>query len=240
LHCREAIEYAVNKKAVQDAYGGAIGGDIAGDFNPPWIAGAQNKTFYPNGAGNTGDLTAAKQQLTACGKPSGFSTTIAYRSDRPKEKNAAIAIQAALARVGIKLTLYGYPSADISTVIGTPSVVHKNSLGLSMYGWEADFPTGYGFMFATVDPAAIVSTGNSNIEEETNPAIETLFKQVVSLPTAAQREALYAQIDSKVMEDAGVVPLLYLKSLMYRPAAVTNVHVTYGYGMYDYTQLGLG
>src|SRR5256885_9916529 len=32
-----------------------------------------------------GDIAAAKQQLAMCGHPNGFTTNIAFRSDRPRE-----------------------------------------------------------------------------------------------------------------------------------------------------------
>ncbi len=41
------------------------------------------------------------------------------------------------------------------------------------------------------------------------------------------------------MGDAGIVPLLYRKDLLYRPSDATNVFVNESYGMYDYANIGL-
>lgn len=238
VHCRKAIEYAVDKTTVQAAYGGAVGGSIATDFLPPWIDSNTTNT-YPSGPDNTGDLNAAKNELAQCGSPAGFTTSVAFRSDRPKEKDAAVAVQAALARVGIQTNLFGYPSQDLPTVLGSPASVHQNHLGIMLSGWQADFPTGYGFLFATTDPQAITQSGNYNFEEETNPAVTALFNKVVGLSAIPDRAAVYRQIDDAVMQDATIIPLINSKSLIYRPDNLTNVHIQYGYGMYDYTQLGL-
>ena len=134
LHCREAIEYAVNKVDTQTAYGGPIaGGQIASTVDPPNIIGYKSFDDYNALTQRTGDMAAAKQQLQLCGQPNGFSTSLAYRSDRPKETAAATAIQASLALAGIKVTLKGFPSGPYYTdFAGVPSYVHSHDLGIAM------------------------------------------------------------------------------------------------------------
>jgi peptide/nickel transport system substrate-binding protein len=239
INCRIAAEYATNKSAYQAAYGGPVGGDVANSLLPPYIAGHTNADTYPDGPNNTGDLTKAKAALAACGKPNGFSTTIAFRSDRPKEKAAAEAMQVALARVGIKLSLYGYPSSNIAATTGSPAWVAKNDAGLMVYGWGADFPTGFGFLQQITDPAALKQTGNSELSDLTDPALHQMFVQAAASADPAQRATLYTQADNEVMKQAGIIPMLYAKSLLYRPSNVTNVAFTYGYQMYDYAILGV-
>ena len=137
LHCREAVEYAVNKTDVQTAWGGPItGGAIASTLMPPNIEGYNSFDLYGALTKPAGDLTAAKQQLTQCGQPNGFSTNLSYRSDRPKETAAATAIQASLARVGIKVTLKPFPSGNYYTSFaGAPGYVHSHGIGIAMGGW---------------------------------------------------------------------------------------------------------
>ena len=52
---------------------------------PPTVIGYKNFDLYHALTKPTGDVAAAKQQLQACGQPNGFTTNIAYRSDRPRE-----------------------------------------------------------------------------------------------------------------------------------------------------------
>ena len=93
---------------------------------PPLIPGYQKFDLYPDGADNKGDVDKAKAALTKCGQPNGFETNIAYRAERPKEKATAEALQQALARVGIKLTLKPYPQGDyFSAVRRQPAVLAK-------------------------------------------------------------------------------------------------------------------
>ena len=54
-----------------------------------------------------------------------------------------------------------------------------------------------------------------------------------------ERNAIWTQVDQKVMASGALLPFVYEKTLLYRPENLTNVFVTSAYGgMYDYTQIG--
>ena len=87
IDCRKAIMYAVDQVGYQTAYGGEFaGGALASTLMPPSVEGHEKFDLYLNGADHKGDVNKAKEHLTACGQPNGFSTSMAYRADRPKEK----------------------------------------------------------------------------------------------------------------------------------------------------------
>jgi peptide/nickel transport system substrate-binding protein len=238
--CRRAVEYAVDKQSVQTAWGGpAAGGQIASTIMSPPTVGYQKFDLYEALSQPTGDLTAAKQQLTQCGQPNGFSTNLSYRSDRPTETAAATAIQASLARVGIKVTLEGFPSGSYYTnFAGAPAYVHAHNIGISMGGWFPDWFNGFGFLDSLVDGATIVPTGNTNIAELNDPVINSLFAKSATLSGAA-RDAIWAQIDKQAMSDAAILPMVYAKALFYRPPSLTNVYIWDAYGEYNYSVLGV-
>lgn len=242
VHCRRAVEYAANKVDLQTAYGGPVaGGDIASTVTLPITIGHQKFDLYEATTKPTGDVAKAKAELQACGQPNGFTTGVAYRSDRPKEQAGAQALQQALARVGIKLRLTGYASGSyFSSFAGVPKFVHQHDLGLDFGGWAADWPNGYGFMDAISNGNAIPSSGNANIEELNDQAVNNLFTDSnnPSLTTGA-RNAIWTKIDHQIMEDAGILPEVYAKSLLYRAPQLTNVYVQPYYGMYNYAVLGM-
>jgi len=242
LACRQAVEYAADKTNQQTAYGGPYaGGAIASTVMPPNIIGYKSFDLYNALSQPSGDLTAAKAALTACGHPNGFTTGLAYRSDRPKEVQAAQSLQAALARVGINLQLHGYPSGTYYTdFAGAPNYVHQHDLGLDMGGWAADWPDGYGFLDEISNGNSIAPSGNTNIEELNDPVVNSLFASAASATiTPAQETAIWPKIDMQIMKDAGILPEVYAKSLLYRNPAVTNVYVQDYYGMYNYAVLGV-
>jgi peptide/nickel transport system substrate-binding protein len=240
VDCRKAIEYAVNKTTQQTAYGGPIaGGDIGSTVLPPTVVGYKKADMYEATTQPNGDIAKAKDELTKCGQPNGFSVNISARGDRPKEVSAAQGIQEALAQVGIKAQIDQYPTGSyFSTYAGVPNFVHQHDLGILMGGWGADWPDGFGFLSQITDGRAIKAAGNSNLQEENNPQINMLLDKATETTDASARNTIYAQIDQIMMSDAVILPEVYAKALLYRNPETTNVFVTEAYGMYDYTQIG--
>ena len=101
IECRKAVLYAADKSGYQRAYGGQTGGEIATSLLPPLVPGATPIDLYDAKTTPGGDVAKAKAALQACGQPNGFATNISYRTERPKEKATAEALQQSLAKVGI-------------------------------------------------------------------------------------------------------------------------------------------
>ncbi len=241
LNCRRAIEYAADHVTLRNAYGGATGGDIAPTLLPPTIAGALPRSDDPYEflSKPDGDLQKARAALAACGHPAGFSTTISYWNNRPQQQAAATALQAALARVGITAGLFGYPGAQVSSYAGTPAFVHQHGLGVSLYGWGPDWPSGFAYLDPIADGGAIRPDGNSNISDLNDPAVNSLLKTVMATQGASARDAIYGQVDQLITRDAAFLPIVYARTLLYRNPDVTNVYVNPALEMYDYSRLGL-
>ena len=240
IHCRMAIEFAANKTNLQSAYGGPVGGNIASTAMPPTVKGYSHFDLYHAYSKPGGDIAAAKQQLKLCGHPNGFSTNIAYRSDRPREVASSTALQAALATVGIKTTLKGYLASNyFGTFAGVPNYVHSHGLGLAAGGWGPDWPDAYGWGWALFDGSAIIPAGNANIAELNDPNVNKLFSELEAATTASAQDNFSKQIDMTVMKDAVLLPAVYSKALLYRSPSLTNVYVQPYYGMYDYGVLGM-
>lgn len=241
VHCRQAVEYAVDKVAAQTAYGGQLaGGAIASTVLPPTVSGYTKFDDYEAVSQPHGDDTKAKQQLALCNQPNGFTINISARSDRPFEMNAATAVQQSLAKVGIKTDIQSFPHSTYgSDFAGVPNYDQQHDLGVLMYGWAADWPDGFGFLQQIVDGRAIKQAGNSNLEQENNQQVNTLIDQAAATNNADQRNQIYGQIDKLVMQDAVIVPLVYANALLYRNKGLTNVYASEAYGMYDFSTIGV-
>ena len=241
VHCREAVEYAVDKVATQTAYGGPMaGGAIASTVLPPTVSGYTKFDDYEALTDPHGDDTKAKQQLQLCGQPNGFTVNISARSDRPFEVNAATAVQQSLSKVGIKTDIQQFPHSTYGTdFAGAPTYAAQHDLGVMMFGWASDWPEGFGFLQQIVDGRAIKASGNSNLEMENNPQVNSLLDQAAKTNDQSQRNQIYGQIDKLVMGDAVIVPLVYANALLYRNPSLTNVYANEAYGMYDFSTLGV-
>ena len=240
IECRKAVLYAADHEAIQAAWGGEVGGDIATTVLPPPVVGYKEADVYGFLEDKNGNADKAKEALKACGQPNGFSTKIAVRGDRPKDVASGEAIQQSLSKIGIKTTIQKYPSGDWSAQYGgNPQFVHANGLGIIVAGWGPDWPSGFGFLSQLVDGRAIKPNGgNYNQMELNDPAINELLDKGIQATDTEERNAIWAEVDAKVMESAAILPFVYEKTLLYRGPDLTNVFVAAPYGMYDYTSIG--
>jgi peptide/nickel transport system substrate-binding protein len=241
VECRKAILFAADRTGYQTAYGGEFaGGDIATSLLPPQIPGYQEFDLYPSGPDGTGDVEAAQAALEACGQPDGFATKMAYRSDRPAEKATAEALQQSLGRVGIELTLEPLPTGDyFSLYAGRPSYRDGEGLGLMTNGWQADWNDGFGFLSQIVDSRTIRESGGSSNLSVYIDEVDQMIDQALAETDITAREAIWGQIDRRVMEEAVILPGVYAKALTVRPLNGSNVFVIEAYGQYDYMMMGV-
>ncbi|GAB2932650.1 ABC transporter substrate-binding protein [Streptomyces heilongjiangensis] len=239
VECRKAVQYAINKVAVQTAMGGPIRGDIASTVLPTDIPGYEKYDLYAT-EGNKGDEAKAKEHLKACGQEKGFKTAISARTDRQGEVDAATAIVGALKKIGIDAEIKQFPSGKyFSDYAGVPKFNKKQNIGLIMMQWGSDWPTGYGFLQQIVHGKAIGQSGNTNLSELNDPEINKLLDDAIGNTDEAARTAAYTQVDKKVMEQAAIVPLTYFKVLLYRSPYATNVVSSSAFsGQYDYLNIG--
>ena len=239
IDCRKAIEYGMDHTAYQAAYGGKLaGGDIATTMLIPIIPGFKKFDLYPT-KDDKGDLSKAKDELTKCGHPNGFSTNISYRIERPLEKATAEAFQQQLGKIGIKLTPKGYPKTDyFSTYAGNPPYVKSHDLGLVVNGWGADWNDGYGMLSQIIDSRVIRDSGGSSNTSVRIPSVDKLIDASLLETDVSKRNDLYGQMDNQVMEQAVTYPGVYAKALMLRSKNATNVFINDNYGGYDFLSLG--
>jgi peptide/nickel transport system substrate-binding protein len=241
VYCRQAIFYATNKAALVQAFGGTTAGTPAGSMTPPTIAGySATANMYSTGANNTGDLTAAKQALAKCGQPNGFSTTLAYSTPSSTGPQVFAAEQAALARVGIKVTpVTSATSSYYTSFIGSPANIANQKIGIAIAAWGADFPTGYGFWNSIANGADILPSGNTNYPSLNDPIVNNILNEA---PAGKATPADFTTLDSQVMKDAVYLPILFGKSLYYRNPRLTNVTSdnALAFGIYDFVNVGTG
>lgn len=239
IDCRKAVVLAYDKTGYQRAYGGKTGGDIATSLMPPNVPGHLDMDLYNFASKPQGDVDAAKAELAKCGQPNGFETNISYRTERPKEKATAESLQQSLAKVGIKLTIKPYPTADYTKLYaGKPDYAKANKLGIIVYGWGADWPDGFGFMSQITDSRVIRPSGNTNLGIKV-PAVDAGIDKAMLENDQTKREEIWGTVDKSVMEAAAVIPGVWSKGLLFRPDTITNVFVNDGFTMYDYAAMGV-
>ncbi len=220
LGVRQAIEYGVNKVAVQKVYGGPAVATIINTAVPPGSAGYQPYNLYPdnNGQGNT---AMCKQDLAKAGYPHGVTLTYLYPNDSVNTQ-AFAAIQASLKPCGVNLT--GKPEISSSFFVdlgNAPENAKPNQWDLAQPGWIADwFGTNNGR--TTLQPLyetnCVLNTTNYGCYS--NSAVDSLIKQAETDQNPSTSPALWHQVDMDVMKAAVVVPLISQQFPLYSSSRV--------------------
>lgn len=244
IHCRKAVLYGADHKSLQTARGGPqAGGDIGTNMLPPSVAGSEGQKYDPYGMAKNGgkpNTAKAKEELKACGKPNGFKTTIAVRSNKPVEVATAESLQESLSKIGIKTEIDKYDGAQTAGIIGNPDVVKKKNYGIIIMGWGPDFPSVQGYGLPLWDSKYILSSGNNNFAMIDDKAIDGDFDKYVVEQDEAKKAQIATDINHKVMEGAYYLPFVFERFINWRSDRLTNVYSTDAYsGMYDFISLGV-
>jgi peptide/nickel transport system substrate-binding protein len=240
VHCRRAIEWAMSSTEQQDARGGSYGGALATTLGPPTLAGWKNFDIYPRTPAGSEDVTQAKKELSLCGKPNGFKTTIVTQNQGKAPQQAEF-LQGDLKKVGITANIKEFdPATYYSSVIGVPANLKKDGYGLAFAGWGPDWPAPYGYFENIVDPRKILPQGNSNYGACSDPHIVTLINEALKQTTAAAEYPFWQEVDQTVLKDACDAPFTYDKALDIFSKRLTNVYIEPQYGIVDLRAVGVG
>ncbi|MFI6092789.1 ABC transporter substrate-binding protein [Streptomyces sp. NPDC051218] len=240
--CRKAVFYATDFASLQKTRGGPVAaGEIATNVFPKSIKGHDD--YDPYGIKKRKgepDVAKAKAQLKECGKPNGFSTKISARTNQPGEVDAATALQEQLKKVNINADVDQIDGADSSSITGSPSVVKKRGIGMTMAGWGPDFPTGQGYAQPLFDSRFINENGNYNESQIDEPKIDKYFDDAIGTVDPNKAGEIYTDLAHEIVDKAYWMPFIYEKNISWRSSRATNVYSSAAYsGRYDYVSLGV-
>ena len=231
LSVRQAIEYAVDKKAYLIASGGSAAGVAATTLITPGIAGRKDYDLYKTGA--DGDVPKAKSLLAKAGHAGDLSLTLLTQNDAASLAQAQ-ALQQGIERAGIKVTL---KPEDINSFYSDATATDAN-YDLVLYGWQPDFPSAN----SNIQPlfaSSEIGGGGNNVARYSNPDVDALINQATGEVDQSKAQALWAQIDKRIMQDAPVVPLSYAKQSFLRGSKVGNFFIAAFPAYPDYLTVSL-
>jgi peptide/nickel transport system substrate-binding protein len=216
VRVRQAIQYAVDKRAYQVASGGALGGDLASTLITPGIPGRVDYDLYQ--ADPSGDVAKARQLLTEAGA-TGLALSLVVAND-PQTLSKAQAVQQGLRRAGIAVTIKPLDQqAHTAAVTGD-----AGDYDLTLSSWQPDFPSANG----NIQPlfaSSQIGGGGYNLSRYAQPEVDALIARATAETDPAKAQALWAQADKRILTDAPVVPLTYTKNSFLHGSNVTNFFV---------------
>ncbi len=229
---RLAMQYAVDKEAFQSSVGGPALSDIATTYLPPALTGGTAVDHFKIPA--AGDPEKAKQLMAEAGFAAGFSTDITVSTGA---KQQAEAIQAALKKVNVNVTINAVDASVTNSVIGNKA----KQTGLAIAGWCPDYPSAATFLPMIYDGRTVTDTGNmGNITRFNDPAVNTEFDRIAGLTDLKAANDAWLAVDGKIMDESPAVPLSWQKKplLVGSNIAGAFAHPVWS-GQLDYAVIGL-
>jgi peptide/nickel transport system substrate-binding protein len=212
VRVRRAINYAIDKVAYRDAVVGRFAptGELASTILAPGSLGYRHYDLYPT-PGGRGDPAKARALLADAGYPNGLTLTfVAWGSG--SYVDTIKPVRDSLVRAGIRLKLKTYKENDLfdkSLAIPAERLEHQVGQGI----WGIDYlgdnarqsiVTQYD---GRLDPAV-----SGNFSEYNSPDVNRLIDRALAEPDRDRRAAMWSHLDQRIMQDAPLVPLLWVNS----------------------------
>jgi len=109
---------------------------------------------------------------------------------------------------------------------------------LTLSSWQPDFPSANGNLqplFATSE----IGGGGYNLARYSRPEVDALIARATGETDHAAAQALWAQADRRILQDAPVVPLIYTRNSFLHGSKVADFFVA-GFPAYpDYLRVSL-
>jgi peptide/nickel transport system substrate-binding protein len=238
LAVRQAVNYAIDRRAVVLAIGGAYAGEPASTILSPTLAGYSAFDLYPS-QDAAGDPDKAKELLARAGYPKGIELTYTGMSSQPwKDLYEALRTSLARARIRLKPTFYKGPDVYTKS-LRMAAKREEHQLGAAR--WCPDVP-GNGsrsFIGVLLDGRHLSPTATNNYGHYNNPKVNGLIDQAYKTRDDQARTALWGQIDRLLMEDAAWAPLVYDREAFFWSSRVRNWTFTPWLSNPDITNLWL-
>ncbi|MFL6125369.1 ABC transporter substrate-binding protein [Actinophytocola sp.] len=232
---RRAFQYAVDKSAYQVASAGnaRLAGDIATTLITPGIGGREEFDLYKTKP--TGDPEKAKKLLAEAGHPNGLDNLQLVVGNVNNYPEKAQAIQAALAKANIRVTIRSLDSDAYDAEVTTnPNPTYD----LTLEAWQPDFPSAN----ANLQPlfaSSEIGGGGYNTARYRNPDVDRLIEEAQSTVDQGAAGRKWAAIDRKILEDSPVVPLIYTRNSFLHGSKVVNFQIGEFPAYPDYRLVGL-
>ncbi len=188
IDVRKAINYAINRTAIEQQWGGPLVGSLSSQIMVPGALGYARYSAYPNSP----DLAMAKKMMQASGVKLPISTSLRTQNDAPGFMNMAQVIKANLKPIGINVQVVGTPNSVNSSFISNP----KSHTPMGIEPWSLDFPDAEALINTGMDPAT--PNAPPNLTRFGDKAFIPAFNAAAAA-LGTKRAQLYETLDKNLM-----------------------------------------
>jgi peptide/nickel transport system substrate-binding protein len=220
LLVRQAVEYGIDKTAVQKVYGGPSVTTILNSAIPVGNVGSLSTNPYPSGSGGGANTAMCKQDLKQAGFSSGLTLKYLYPND---SVNTAVftAIQASLKTCGITLSGTAEPGSSIFTDLGNAPANNKaGTWDMGQPGWIPDW---FGNNGRTIIPAMFQTdcqVNTINYGCYSSSQMDGLISKAEAATSVSAAGTMWGQANSLAMKEALIVPIQSQKFPVYTSSRI--------------------
>ncbi|TAM80820.1 MAG: ABC transporter substrate-binding protein [Jatrophihabitans sp.] len=210
LKVRQALEYAFNKTADSQVYGGKLISQPLNQVIPKGSVGyVSGYDPYPT-PGNNGDPAKAKQLLAEAGyQPGQITLKLPYRTTTVHPQIAQTDA-AALKAAGFNVQLIAVtPANDFYTqYLQNPSATKRGSWDIAEAGWIPDWMGNNGR--SVIEPlfdGRSYGPGSTDYGDYNSPQMNALIDKALSATSESAAAGIWQQAAKLAMQDAVIVPI---------------------------------
>lgn len=224
LQVRQALEYAINKTADSQVYGGAVVSRPLDQLIPGGSVGnIPGYDPYPT-PGDNGDPAKAKALLAQAGyQPGQITLNLVYRTTTVHPQIAQTD-QAALQAAGFKVKLISATGNGFYTsYLENPTATKAGQWDIAEAGWNPDWLGNNGR--AIIEPlydGRNYGPNSTDYGDYNNPTTNSLIDKALGATSLSQATKYWQDAAKQVMEDAAVVPIGTQKQAIYHSSRLQN------------------
>ncbi|NLU67325.1 ABC transporter substrate-binding protein [Streptomyces sp. HNM0574] len=214
---REAIAYALPSQSLISAFGGAGGGEPAGNYISPTVAGHKPTDPYGKIKNPQGDVKKAKKLLKEAGK-TGMKLTFAYQN-APEWQQFVVAAADNLEKAGFNVQKKDVIADTWYDQIGKVD----NDYDMYHASWGADWPSASTVLPPTLDGRQ-VQDGSPNYSHYDNPEVNKEIDRISQMTDRDKAADEWMKLSDKILkEDLPEIPLMYYKQIQLHGSKVGGV-----------------
>jgi ABC-type transport system substrate-binding protein len=238
---RQALEYAISKAAIAQAYGGPEIATPASQILGPTDTGYQPFDLYPT-AGNAGDPQKVKQLLAAAGYPNGITVKLLYPTTSNNPQIAEL-MQSELEAAGVKVQMIAATQTDFTVnYISDPQSGQRGVWDIALLFWVPDwFGVNGRSVLEPMTDGQNYGANSVDYGDYNSPITENFVQQALTQPSSATAKIteLWHEASEQTMKDAALIPLDIVKVPLFKASQVQNAVYLPINENYDITNLWL-
>lgn len=240
VRCRQALEYAFNKRKYRQAMGGSIVGDLATSMIPPNLAAYQKFDHYgtlTSGDGDPDKATALIDDAKKAGVTCPAKLIVALPDNDTIARYVKTMVDAYV-RIGVKVELMRISEETYWTDISDSGGPYH----MSYAGWIPDWANGSAVIPPLFDGRTVNEpgdTGGQNYSFLKSAEIDKAMDEAASEADLDRQYKLWGELDSKLQELAVTIPVIYQNAVRIMGSNVSGAFIHAQFGMPDLAALGL-